>query len=55
MNFTGLFLLSSKCYVIPLGVSQLQDLEIPERWRHFHIQLRLGQTFFVNWFTTKPT
>ena len=36
-----LFLLSWKCCVIPLGVSQLYDLEIPERWRHFHIQLPL--------------
>ena len=35
------FLMSSKSYVIPLGVSQLHDLEIPERWHHFHIQLRL--------------
>ena len=35
-----LFLLS-KCCVIPLGVSQLHDLEIPERWRHFRIKLRL--------------
>ena len=27
--------------MIPLGVSQLHDLEIPECWRYFHIQLRL--------------
>ena len=35
-----LFLLST-CYMIPLGVSQLHDLEIPGRWHHFRIQLRL--------------
>ena len=40
--------LLSKCYMIPLGVSQLHDLEIPGRWHHFHIQLRL--LFFLPYF-----